>query len=569
VECARIVGPALLLLVALRSSAAQSLLGVVRDSASRQPVPGAVVSLLDSARAPIARELTNENGEYRLRLVRPAQSVRVVRIGFSPSEAAIQRPVAGDLRLDIALVSLPSMLRAVRVLANSHCPARADRGTAMGLWEQARTGLLGAVVAREQHPASMLRLLFHRVMDGNSDRVSAMRVSADSSVDTSSFAAARTASDFVRSGFSMDAAKQALYFGPDADILMSDEFATAYCFEIARANKARPHQVGIHFLPADQRGGRIDIDGTLWIDTVARQLRDVQFAYLGGSRAAEPFHPGGSVSFQTMENGVEVIDRWSIRVVDEAVDTVASGPGVPSDIGQRSNPLALRTWLYAEEEGGELARARWPNGLEWTAALGTLRLRAVTADGRPATGSVIALVASQYFAVVDSTGVATIDELIPGPYAVRIVDPRIAELGIGLPTPLKFEAFRDSTVRATLTVPTTESFIADRCLAAHRWSVGDSVFILGRVTTPAGKPVAGVLVTVEPKVVVSQPLLHAQNPVQNFVTGPDGLFQSCVGWNIGDDVLVRVRRRGWPDVEVVRRLESRVTAVRVFAQSVP
>ena len=88
-----------------------------------------------------------------------------------------------------------------------------------------------------------------------------------------------------------------------------------------------------------------------------------------------------------------------------------------------------------------------------------------------------------------------IKELLPGPYTVRVIDPRIAALGIGLPTRSRFVAARDTTSVATLMVPTTESMIADRCVANHQWAVGDSSFTMGRVVTPDGKPVNNAKVT--------------------------------------------------------------------------
>ena len=51
------------------------------------------------------------------------------------------------------MAPLPNLIQAVHVIANSRCRVRKDRAEALGLWEQARAGLLATIVAREENPA--------------------------------------------------------------------------------------------------------------------------------------------------------------------------------------------------------------------------------------------------------------------------------------------------------------------------------------------------------------------------------------------------------------------------------
>jgi hypothetical protein len=536
-----------------RGAHAQSLVGVVHDSVSMQPVPGAVVIFLDSAGGIVARNLTNERGEYRTAFRDAMRTARFVRIGFVPREVPLPPRTGSDVRLDIAVLALPSLIQPVRVVANSKCKARKDRADALGLWEQARAGLLATIVARDESPARMVRLGFDKVMDGNSDRVEHMRVRTDSGEsDAASFVAAHAAQDFVRFGFSTDSGASGTYFGPDADVLLNDAFAGAYCFELARAGRDRAGQVGLRFVPAARKRGRVDIDGTLWIDTVARELRDVEFRYLNVNRGADRFHPGGSVSFRSMKNGVVLIDRWSIRVASASIDT--------SDEGGR---LKYHYLLYAEEEGGELASASWPDGLTWKAPLGTLRLHAITKDHEPATGAVIALVATPFFATVDANGIAVIQHLLPGDYAVRVIDPRIAELGVGLPTPLTFRAAPDSTALATLIVPTTESSITDHCVANHQWSVGDSVFTIGRVVAPNGGQVNELKVTFATRPKGSARDAAWQWSPLHSTTGTDGMFEFCHAFGPDTEIFYRISRDGVIEAETSREFESNLMVVRI------
>ena len=163
--------------IALASTAgAQFLTGTVRDSVARFPVPGVVVILLDSAGGTVARNLTNERGDYRVPLRAPARRVRFVRIGFTLLEVPLPPRADGATRLDVSILALPSLIQRVRVIANSRCRVRKDNADALGLWEQARAGLLATIVAREENPAKVVRLGFYRVMDGNSSRIERQRV---------------------------------------------------------------------------------------------------------------------------------------------------------------------------------------------------------------------------------------------------------------------------------------------------------------------------------------------------------------------------------------------------------
>jgi len=553
--------------IGLASTAgAQVLAGTVHDSVSRVPVPGVIVTALDSAGGTVARSLTNERGEFRITLRASIRSARLVRIGFVPREISLPQGTAEGAPLDLTMYALPSMIQPIRVVENSHCSSRRDRADAMGLWEQARAGLLATIVARESNPAVLHRLGFERVMDGNSDKIELMRVRADSA-DTAAttFFAAHSAADLVRYGFSTDSTSAATFFGPDADVLLNDYFAGAYCFDLSKASHDRPMQVGLHFVPAEHRRTRIDIDGTLWIDTAARALKDIEFRYLGLSYGATAFHPGGRISFRAAPNGVVLIDRWSLRLVSAQRDTFVNHQGV----------LEARNWLYADETGGELARASWPDGTDWRAPLGALRITAVNHDGAPAAGTVIALAATDYFGVANARGLVEIKDLLPGPYVARIIDPQVASLGIGLPTSLRFMSARDTTAVARLTILTARQYTLDRCAAAGQkinrgTGAAGTLAVLGRVVTPGGQPVMGAKITVATRMLLPQSDGSNLLWLKDFwVTGSDGLFQLCHDWDLKNEILIRVHRYGTDDVDVDAQFVSDLIVVRIPVQAIP
>src|ERR1035437_7346461 len=81
------------------AAGAQRLAGTVRDSVSRLPVSGVIVILLDSTGGTVSRNLTNERGEYRVRLHDAARRARFVRIGFSPLEVPLPPVTDADAHL--------------------------------------------------------------------------------------------------------------------------------------------------------------------------------------------------------------------------------------------------------------------------------------------------------------------------------------------------------------------------------------------------------------------------------------------------------------------------------------
>src|SRR3954463_8885793 len=96
-------GLGLALIGALSTSAvAQQLSGVVRDSASARPIPGAVLLLKDSAGIVLGRNITNEQGRYTIALTSAIRRMRVQRIGFRPRELDVPSFAGtGTMNLDV------------------------------------------------------------------------------------------------------------------------------------------------------------------------------------------------------------------------------------------------------------------------------------------------------------------------------------------------------------------------------------------------------------------------------------------------------------------------------------
>ncbi|MDQ2664446.1 MAG: carboxypeptidase-like regulatory domain-containing protein [Gemmatimonadota bacterium] len=444
---------ALILILAPLPIAAQDLHGSVHDSASGRPIASAVLVLMDEAGAPRGRTITNDLGQYHIGLSVDTRRVRVLRLGYRARELPLVPPVAGAF--DIRLIAIPALLEKVTVQAAGACPRRDDAQSALALLDQARAGLLATIVAAEQNPGTMKLLRYERTMDGTSDRIERQTVHIDSVARRQkSFEASTSAATFVSAGFARDSAGSRILYGPDAEVLLDDSFANAYCFRLVDPDRARPHQVGLGFSAADSRRGRVDIDGAVWIDTVARQLIDIDFRYDGLRQPYNAPHPGGHIHFHEMPNGMVVIQSWALFLASARTDTTG-------DFRNR------KIWTrYARSDvGGEVARAIWPDGRAWKAPLGTVQLHVVTGDGEPTNRVAVRLGEANYIASPDAHGNLEIPDVLPGPYDVFVIDTSVAASGTMLGSGLRIFAQRDSTIRAVVVSPPLEAFQRRRCSA--------------------------------------------------------------------------------------------------------
>jgi len=132
------------------TASAQELHGIVSDSATHRPLASAVLVLLDGSGVGVARNITNERGQFRMMVTSTAKRVRVLRLGYRARELVIPQPGAAGAQLDISMLPIPAMLEPETVVAAAICPRRADSPLALALLEQARVGLLATVVARSQ-----------------------------------------------------------------------------------------------------------------------------------------------------------------------------------------------------------------------------------------------------------------------------------------------------------------------------------------------------------------------------------------------------------------------------------
>jgi Carboxypeptidase regulatory-like domain len=413
------LGIALLLAATAPSAGAQRVVGTVRDSISRAPIPGAVVTVSDAAGHALRQLITDTGGRFDAGLPPAATRLRVLRIGFRPVERAVHAQAGQTVTLDLRMPAITIVLSAMRTRSEKICGnRRADGGAALELWQQARAGLLATVVAREAVPATVRMLTYRQAFDADGRRLLEQRTTLTAGTSQRPFGAAASAGDFERTGFVVDADGFRTYYAPDADVLLDPHFAADHCFSVTLDSGRHPDEIGLAFEPARSASDRIvDVAGTLWLRAGTPELRSMDFHYVRIEDAAAAANAGGAITFTTMPNGVVVLSRWAMVA-----------PVLVRRTSYRREP---GVWQYevtqVQHIGGILAEASWPGGVHWYGPVGALVGRIVRgAAASPARGVRVWLERLADTVTTDASGAYRFDDLLPGRYTLHAEDPALA-----------------------------------------------------------------------------------------------------------------------------------------------
>ncbi len=404
---------------------AQVARGVVVDRGDN-PVPGVVVQLVDSARAVVARTLSNERGEFRL--LAPAEAsytIATLRIGFRPTQTgpfALRR--ASDIERRLILSGLSASLDTVRVSGRSVCGRAAADSAAVtfGAWEQVRAALTATELSTGANGVVATTVGYRRTLDplGMQVRREVVDVKTDSVRQPWGSA---TVDDLHQRGYISTLGDSTVYFAPGLDMLVSTTFIEDHCFHLASSRDKT--QLGIAFEPTRDRRRIADIRGTLWLDRASAELRALEYRYTNVSVDEEHSGSGGVMEFARMAHGAWVITRWSIRmpVVERRMVTRGFSRRAVSTV-----PENVVTALAVD--GGDLALVRRGTDTLWMHApltlAGTVR---DSASGRGVAGARLALVGTTGQSVSDGAGRFEMPGLLPGEHVLEVRTASLDSLG--------------------------------------------------------------------------------------------------------------------------------------------
>jgi len=339
------VGAAVFLAVlcAVDPAHGQAVRGTLVEEDTARPIPGAFVILQDSVGQAVSTTLTAEGGAW---LVRAPQAgtyrLRTDRIGYA---SVLSEPLVlteGEtLTYPLAVAALPIGLDELVVEGrDTRCEVLGEEGRAVyRVWEEARKALAAIVWTGQQPYFRFDAVHFKRRLDAEGHPTTAAEYEEVRYFGRHPFRSVPIR-DLVLGGFVQWTSGVVNYYGPDAEVMVSNEFLQRHCFHLVDADD--PELVGLQFEPVDD-SRLIDIAGTMWLDAESSELRSLDFRYQNLDLAVDTRQLGGSVDFVRLPSGAWIVQHWAIRVpIIETEEPRTSGGRV----------LAPRRILAGIDEGG-------------------------------------------------------------------------------------------------------------------------------------------------------------------------------------------------------------------------
>jgi len=480
---------------------AQVVRGAVVDEASGRGLPGIVVVLLDSTGKRLAGVLAGEDGRYAIRTGVPGRfALRAERIGYrADAPTPVVLKVGETVELRLVTRPVPVLLGAVRVTDKSPCVTGASDGREVSsVWDEARKALYATDLTQREELFTARVSRFERTLDAQSGRVTSYQTKQSTGVTRSPFvslAAAQLSAD----GYVRQSSTETVYYGPDATVLLSDEFLRDHCFRLKAGEGKHGGSIGLAFEPVKGRD-KADIAGTLWVDQKTGELRNLDYVYhqlpnLPSAVKSEDF--GGRIEFRHMATGAWIVERWVIRMpmlVDKGRFATRSDAIIP---GTAPKPVERIQLAAIREEGGEVVETvSRGERRAVTNALATVRGTVFDSTRMlPLRGARVFLDGTQFSARSGDDGSFVIGEVPPGTYGLSVSHARFDSLH--LPSPGMNVTLRaDEQTVASLAGPSTATIVARDCTAQEQ-AAGRSM-IRGRVLDAStGEPAieARVLVT--------------------------------------------------------------------------
>jgi hypothetical protein len=305
---------ALLLFTALPAPA-QTVRGLLTDSVSRSPLPGAFLTLVDDKGVERARVMTNQAGEFVV--TAPAAGsyrLRSKRIGFRPLLSAPLTLRAGEaISYNGAIDPIPIPLQAVVVAGERQCDVESDASTA-ALWDEVREAL-AAVSWTSRVPAYWYDFaMFKRELTAGGRRKGDDSTWGRTAFSMNPIRNFTTSDELATQGYVVvtDTAGW-IYRAPDPDVLLSPSFLRTHCFETQTSKGDNAGLVGLGFTSARDRTVP-EITGTLWVDRANSELRALDFKYIRLPQDLVSSGAGGHIAFLRLPSGVWIIRDWWIRM---------------------------------------------------------------------------------------------------------------------------------------------------------------------------------------------------------------------------------------------------------------
>lgn len=476
---------------------AQIVRGTIVDKSTGEPVPGVFVVLLDSAGRARGATLSDQKGFYAIRAPYEASfTLRAERIGHrSIATAAFALTAAQAHTVDIKVPVAAVALAPIDVKGTRRCELRAEQGRRTAqLWEEARKALAVTQWVKTERPIRFEWRTYERELDPHSLEVRT-ETNKHGMSSTSPYRAIPPDS-LARYGFVQNYGPDLVYFGPDAEVLLSDIFLEQHCFRSVVGSGDAEGLIGLAFEPVRNRELR-DIVGTLWLDEKTFELRHIEYRYTNLPRAYNLRSSGGRTDFRRLSTGAWIVERWYIRM--PIVATYDESSPALRTTRQALHVRALR------EEGGEIGRivdAQASASVKLTKAGSVRGVVYDSVRGSPLPNATVYLSGTSYRATSDSTGSYTITDVPAGRYVIAFSHGVLDSLP-AFPIPRPVEVQNHDTSQVALAIGSVTAQMQAKCGSEERdfdrtlrppRLIGT---LFGYVFDREGKPVSNAIVRVK------------------------------------------------------------------------
>jgi hypothetical protein len=459
--------------------------GLLVDGITGDPLEGAMVHLLSPGDQAIAQVLTDAGGRFSLSARASGRyRIRADRIGHASTFSPEFRVVAGDtLEYRLEAEVEPVRLAEVVVEGSGRCEVRPDQGVATArVWEEARKALAAAAWTEERGIYRFQVMKYVRDLDPSASIVRSEEQSVRQSYQKSPWVSL-PADKLIHEGFMEPDRDGYLFYGPDANVLLSDLFLDTHCMRLEEGAGEAEGLLGLAFEPTPGRRV-VEIQGVLWLDPESAQLRWLEYRYRNLGLGISTQRIGGRVDFSALPNGTWIVRDWWIRMPH-------LGERIVRGTGERTVFLT-----GIREEGGRVMQVTGPRSeviLEADAAtLSGVILAAF--DRNPVKGANIRIEGTGRTFTTGVDGLFRFSGLTGGTYRVQYSLPFLEDLAYE-PEPVEVVVVPGEVAHVRLSVPSDHDLLNAVCEGEQR-PEGTAVVagVVRRADT--GEPIADATVRV-------------------------------------------------------------------------
>lgn len=517
----------LLVLAAGAPAAGQAVSGRVLEEGTGEPVEGAMVRLLAGDGGEVAATFTDARGEYRLKAPEAGDyRLRVSRIGFGSWEGEPLRLTPGEGReQEVLLAPHAVSLSAISATSRRRCESSPEAGMATyRLWRETRKALEAAQWTEDRGALELRTRTFRRKLDRNLRVEEVLEEQRQVGYGVSPYQSL-PAERLSEQGYVERVGEHFLYYGPDADVLLSEAFQRDHCFWITRDGSPQFGWVGLAFKPV--KGRKVpEIEGVLWLEEGTSELKRLEFRYVNMDLPSSYHEGGGRVDFFRLPSGPWIVRSWSLRMPLMARDRLRIEGYVRDEYEVAGY----------EEEGAQVryiatAEGRTLYDFEQATLAGTAW---DSISGAPLEGARVELVGTGRSVETDVRGRFRIPGVEEGRFTLRLRDDRLTSWGLEPPF-RTVEVTPGELVEVDLSTPGPATVARALCPEAGAGTAA----LTGRVRLEDEGPLPGATVAA----VWPDPELRERYVHRETETDERGRYVLC-GVPAGAQVAVRAARDG-------------------------